>query len=71
MDNPTANHFLGRVMCFDDTGQGDLSSEDNDCVFEVTEAGNGFVEIAFDDRNERCYIAFRVSDLLRSIKEHN
>lgn len=70
MDNPNFNYFPGRLLCFDGKGSGDTTPENTWLQIEITESGNGFVELAFDDRNERCYVAFRVSDLLRSIKEH-
>jgi hypothetical protein len=34
-------------------------------VIECTKLGpDGSVEIAFDDRNERCYVRFKLQDLM-------
>ncbi|MFC4526364.1 hypothetical protein ISN76_13170 [Dyella halodurans] len=70
MDNPVQNYFPGRLLCFENQGNGDEACDSQAPMLEVTDAGNGFVEVAFTDRNERCYLAFRTSDLLRAIKEH-
>ena len=69
MENPNLGYLCGRFLCFDENGQGDTTSEENWLQIEVVDYGDGFVEIAFDDRNERCYVAFRISDLLRAVKE--
>ena len=66
MDNPVQSYFPGRLMAFKDNGD-EVAMEV--LMLQVTEVGNGFVEMAFDDRNERIYVAFRISDLLRAIKE--
>lgn len=69
MENPLPNYFPARLLCFNQKGNGDQTSDDSWLQIEVVESGNGFAEIAFNDRNERVYVAFRVSDLLRAIKE--
>lgn len=71
MENPNLGYLCGRLLCFDinDNGSADATSEENWLQIEVVDHGGGFVEIAFNDRNERCYVAFRISDLLRAVKE--
>lgn len=69
MENPVSTYFPGRLLTFDDNGNGDEVATVPNLMLQVTEFGNGFVEIAFDDRNERVYLAFRISDLVRAAKE--
>jgi hypothetical protein len=68
MDNPVATQFIGKVMSFKTDDGGDEVCSDFG-MFEVTEAGEGFAEVAFNYGDERLYLGFRVSDLLRAIKE--
>ena len=45
---------------------------DTDALIELTEWGhNPFIEIAADVGKRRVYFKFRLSDLLREIKEQN
>ena len=67
MDNPVATQFIGRIMSFESDSCDELCNDIG--MFEVTEAGAGFAEVAFNYGDERVYLGFRVSDLLRAIKE--
>lgn len=67
MDNPVESQFVGRVMSFKNADGEDVCSDF--CMLEVTDAGEGFAEVAFNYGDERVYLSFRVSDLLRAIKE--
>ena len=69
MDNPVSGYFSGRLHAFKTSGNCDEVASMPDLVLQVTEAGNGFVEVMYEDRNEQVYVAFRVSDLLRAVKE--
>ena len=69
MENPNLGYLCGRLLCFEENSSGDTTSEEKWLQIEVVDHGGGFVEIAFNDRNERCYVAFRISDLLRAVKE--
>ena len=56
--------MAAHLMTFDKRGEGDQVI-DADVLLEVTEARkDGFVEIVFTDRNERCYLKFRLSELI-------
>ena len=68
MDNPVSTQFPVRVLSFADGGEGDEVFSGT-LVADVTEAGEGFAEVAFTYGEERIYIGFRVSDLRRAIKE--
>lgn len=68
MENPVATQFVGRVMAFKSDDGGDEVCNDFG-MFEVTDAGEGFAEVSFNYGGERVYLGFRVSDLLRAIKE--
>lgn len=68
MENPVATQFVGRVMTFKSDDDGDEVCNDFG-MFEVTDAGEDFAEVAFNYGDERVYLGFRVSDLLRAIKE--
>lgn len=69
MENPNLEYLCGRLSCFERRGDGDQTTNETWLQIEVVDHGGGFVEIAFNDRNERCYVAFRISDLLRAVKE--
>lgn len=59
--------FAGRVMAFDKKGEGD-ENNDQATLVELTQVTrSGIVEIAFNDRNERCYLKFKLSDLMTAI----
>ncbi len=59
--------FVGHLMTFEKKGAGEEIVDEN-VLLEVTSfEQNGDVEIAFNDRNERCYLKFPVQELLRHI----
>jgi len=59
--------FVGHLLTFDKKGDGDEIIDDN-VLLEVTQLRrDGNVEVAFNDRNERCYLRFRLSDLMEHI----
>lgn len=61
--------FPGRIMGIDK--KDDETNQEEDVLLEVTEAdADGLVEIAFDDRNERCYVRFRLQDLVERAMAH-
>jgi hypothetical protein len=64
--------FVGHLITFDiDNGDSDSVVVDSGILVEVTDFTNeSEVEIAFDDRNERCYLRFSLADLAASIGEH-
>ena len=56
--------FAAQVMAFDKKGEGDEIQDDGTLV-EVTDfTADGHIELAFNDRNERCYLKFRLADLM-------
>lgn len=58
-------NFVGTLNTFDKKGEGDAIIEDEDVLVEVTDLQvDGLVEIAFNDRNERCYLKFSLPDLI-------
>jgi hypothetical protein len=60
------NEFAGWLMTFEKKDDSEL--EDKGVLLEVTQVkADGTVEIAFDDRNERCYLKFDLSDLMKHI----
>jgi hypothetical protein len=64
------NEFAGRLMTFDKKGEGDTVIEEN-VLLEITDFTDAAeVEIAFTDRNERCYLKFSLSDLMAFIAAH-
>lgn len=69
MDNPVSNRFPIKILAFSCGEDGEEIYDTRDLA-EVTDAGDGFVEVAFDYSEERVYIAFRVSDLQRAIKDY-
>jgi len=55
--------FAGHFTAFDK--KKDETNNEEPILIEVTKTlKDGTVEIAFDDRNERCYVKFRIADLL-------
>jgi hypothetical protein len=68
MENPVITQFIGKVAAFKTDENGDEVCSDFG-LFEVTDAGDGFAEVAFNYGDERVYLGFRVSDLIRAIKE--
>jgi hypothetical protein len=59
-----------QIMSFADGGEGDQVCDDHG-IGELTDSGHGFVEIGMHYGDERVYVRFRLSDLIRAIKEHN
>lgn len=58
--------FAGHFVAIDK--KRDDENNDEDVIVECTElTEDGVVEIAWDDRNERCYIKFSVADLMRAM----
>jgi hypothetical protein len=56
--------FVGRLMTFDKKGEGDEIIDQN-VLLEVTDLQkDGRIEVAFNDRNERCYLKFNLADLV-------
>jgi hypothetical protein len=68
MDNPVSTQFPARLMAFATDENGDETFTGT-LLADVTEAGAGYVEVGFSHGEERLYLAFRVSDLQRAIKE--
>lgn len=55
--------MAAHVICFD--RKSDTQTADDDCLVEVTDfTKTGHIEIAFNDRNERCYLRFKLSNLM-------
>ena len=58
------NEFTAALLTFDKKGEGDEIMNQNVLV-EVTQLRkDGRIEIAYTDRNERVYLAFRLQDLM-------
>lgn len=56
--------FAAKTISFAD---GDETNSE-DTVAEVTEfTSDGSVEIAFNDRNERCYLTFKLQDVISAV----
>jgi hypothetical protein len=59
--------MIAQLMTFDKKGQGDEIINEN-VRLEVTNAtADGYVEIAFTDRNERYYLQFSLPEFLTHI----
>lgn len=55
--------FAGRISMID--RKNDEENNVEDVIVECTEVTDGGeVEVAFDDRNERCYVRFKLQDLV-------
>lgn len=60
--------FTGHIVGMDK--KTDIESQDVDVLIELTDTKkDGTVEIAFDDRNERFYVRFRLQDLVREVMD--
>lgn len=56
--------MLAQLMTFDKKGEGDEITNEN-VKIEITNATkDGYIEIAFNDRNERCYLTLSLPELL-------
>jgi hypothetical protein len=65
------DEFVGHLSTFDKKGQGEEIIDEN-VLLEVIEVKNdGTVEVAFTDRNERCYLSFKLPELLQHIFRHS
>ncbi len=60
-------YFVGRLYAFDKKTDNE-NVEDQRVICELTEVSSEGIEIAFDDRNERVYLRFRMSDLARAVE---
>lgn len=67
MEHPVAPYMPVFVMSF--KGEDEVCNDKG--LLELTDTGGGFVEIAFDYGEERVYLGFRLSDLLRAVKARN
>jgi hypothetical protein len=63
-------YFVGRLYAFDKKTE-DANVSDERVVCELTEVSHEGIEIAFDDRNERMYLKFRISDLARAVESRS
>lgn len=58
--------FAGHFTAID--SKNDDENNDEDVIVECTElTKDGVVELAWNDRSERCYIKFNVADLMRAM----
>jgi hypothetical protein len=58
------DNFVGHLTTF----KGDNEVVNGELMIEVTEAWRtGVVEIAFDDRGERCYVKFDLAEVVRRV----
>lgn len=61
--------FAGHLTAIDTKADDENNNED--VVLECTELSeDGEVEIAWTDRNERCYIKFKLADLMNAMCAH-
>ena len=64
------NEIVGHLMTFDKKGEGEEVIDEN-VLIEVTDVRKtGLVELAFNDRNERCYVQFNLRDLMTQVCAH-
>jgi hypothetical protein len=58
--------FAGSISMID--RKSDDTNNDESVVIECTDLeDDGTIEIAFDDRNERCYVRFKLQDLVAAM----
>lgn len=58
--------FAGSIIMIDN--KNDETNNEESVVIECTDLGrDGTVEIAFDDRNERCFVKFKLQDLVAAM----
>ena len=61
--------FTGKIIGID--RKTDEQTQEEEVLIELTDAtGDGEVEIAFNDRNERCYVRFFVAELVARAMLH-
>lgn len=59
--------MIAQLMTFDKKGEGDEIMNEN-VRMEITDAtADGYIEIAWTDRNERCYLKFHLPELLAHV----
>lgn len=64
------NEIVGYLTAFDKKGEGDENNSES-ILLDITHVErDGSIELAFTDRNERCYIQFNLPDLLRAVLTH-
>ncbi len=63
----TNPEMIAQYMTFDKKGEGDEVMNENVRMEVVNATADGFVEIAWTDRNERCYLQFNLPELLSHI----
>jgi hypothetical protein len=61
-----AKQFAGQLIAFDT--KTDEENVDTVVVVAMTDNAGGYVELACNDRNERMYLKFRLSDFRRALK---
>jgi hypothetical protein len=58
--------FAGYISAYEK--KNDETNNEEDVIVECTDLQNdGTVEIAWDDRNERCYMRFKLQDLITAM----
>lgn len=61
-----SNFFVGKLYAFET--KNDTTNVEDQIICELTEATkDGYVEIAFNDRNERVYVSFKLGDMLTAL----
>lgn len=60
--------FAGYITAIDKRGD-DTNTAAGTLVELVDFQRDSMVEIAFDDRNERCYVKFKLTDLMAALAE--
>ena len=59
--------MIAQLMTFDKKGEGDEIINEN-VALEITNATqDGYVEVAFTDRNERCYLQFNLAEFMTHV----
>lgn len=62
--------FAGKLSAIE-TKDDEPNVDDEGVLIEVVDFINdGNIQIAWNDRNERCYLTFRLNDLMLSLAEH-
>lgn len=57
--------FIATLVAIDN--KTDNANTEEAVIVEVVDNTEGQIEIAFNDRNERVYLAFRLEDLMRIV----
>lgn len=62
----TVTEFAGSILMIEK--KNDDTNSEKSVVIECTRIEqDGTTEIAFDDRNERCYVRFKIQDLMAAM----